>query len=323
MAWQKAAASFSVGGWPSGGQISLSTPSQGPGIALSAAKAQAGEALMVQGTGFEPHLAGDLYLTQVGESLIGRFITDARGNFTAVITLPVSLEPGEYWVEARAGIPQTWPGGFPAYEPSETLLLSTELMIQTIFLALMGTSFAVVISLPLSFLGARNLMGHGLVGQTVYLATRTIFNVLRSIEVMIVVVIMAVVVGIGPFAGVLALAVHGIGSLGKLYSEAIESIDPGPVEAVRATGATGLQTVIYAVVPQVVPHFIAYTLYRWDINIRSATVIGLVGGGGIGYLLIQYINLLQWHQAGTAIWLIALVVMVMDYASGVIRERIV
>lgn len=323
VAWQKAAARLLVSGWLPAGETPPSSLPSGPIITLSATSVQAGEPLTVNGAGFNPHLVGNLYLTQVGETLLGPFSTDMEGKFSAVITLPASLQPGEYWVEARAGIPQTWPGGLPAYEPSETLRLSTELMIQTIFLALMGTSFAVVISLPLSFLGARNLMGHRLAGQAVYLVTRTFFNVLRSIEVMIVVVIMAVVVGIGPFAGVLALAVHGIGSLGKLYSEAIESIDPGPVEAIRATGATWLQTVIYAVIPQVMPHFIAYTLYRWDINIRSATVIGLVGGGGIGYLLIQYINLLQWHQAGTAIWLIAIVVMIMDYASGVIRERIV
>ncbi len=252
-----------------------------------------------------------------------RLTTDPEGSFTVPITIPGAMLPGEYWVQARIAVPQTWPGGLPAYQPSPTLLLSVELMVQTVFLALMGTSFALIFSLPLSFLGARNLMGHGWMGQAVYFATRTFFNLLRSIEVMIVVVIMAVVVGIGPFAGVLALAVHGIGSLGKLYSEAIESIDPGPVEAVRATGASRLQTVVYAVVPQVVPQFIAFTLYRWDINVRSATVIGLVGGGGIGYLLIQYINLLQWNQAATAIWLIAIVVMSMDYASAVIRERVV
>jgi phosphonate transport system permease protein len=135
-------------------------------------------------------------------------------------------------------------------------------------------------------------------------------------------VIAVAAVGIGPFAGVLALAIHGVGALGKLYSEAIESIEHGPIEAIRATGANQLQVIVYAVVPQVVPQFIAFTLYRWDINVRMATVIGLVGGGGIGYQLIQYMNLLQWRQAATAIWLIAGVVMLMDYASAVIRERI-
>jgi phosphonate transport system permease protein len=134
---------------------------------------------------------------------------------------------------------------------------------------------------------------------------------------------MAVVVGIGPFAGVMALVIHSIGALGKLYSEAIESIDSGPIEAVTATGANRLQVVLFAVVPQVIPQFISFTLYRWDINVRMSTIIGFVGGGGIGYLLIQYINLLQWNQAGTVIWLIALVVAAMDHASAVIREKVV
>jgi len=131
-----------------------------------------------------------------------------------------------------------------------------------------------------------------------------------------------VAVGVGPFAGVIALAIHGIGAIGKLYSEAIESIEPGPIEAIRATGANELQVVVFGVVPQVVPQFIAFTLYRWDINVRMATVIGLVGGGGIGSQLMQYMGLLQWRQAATAIWLIAGVVMLMDYASAVIREKI-
>ncbi len=157
--------------------------------------------------------------------------------------------------------------------------------------------------------------------RIVYGATRALFTVLRSVEVLIIALIAVVVVGLGPFAGVLALAIHGIGALGKLYSEAIESIDHGPIEAIRSTGASELQVVVFAVVPQVVPQFIAFTLYRWDINVRMATVIGLVGGGGIGQQLYNYMQTYQWRQAATAIWLIAAVVMIMDYASAVIRER--
>ena len=155
-----------------------------------------------------------------------------------------------------------------------------------------------------------------------YYATRTAFNVLRSIEALILAIIMAVVVGIGPFAGVMALVIHSIGAMGKLYSESIESIDPGPLEAITATGANRLQVILFGVVPQVVPQFISFTMYRWDINVRLSTVIGLVGGGGIGFLLTQYIQLLQWNQAGTALWLIGITVMVMDYASAIIRERV-
>jgi len=130
-------------------------------------------------------------------------------------------------------------------------------------------------------------------------------------------------VGIGSFAGVLAIAVHGIGALGKLYSEAIEGIDNGPIEAVRATGANNLQMVMYAVLPQVVPAFVSFTFYRWDINVRMATVIGLVGGGGIGFILIQFMNLLLWRQAAVALWMIVAVVMAMDYASSYVRHKLV
>jgi phosphonate transport system permease protein len=150
-----------------------------------------------------------------------------------------------------------------------------------------------------------------------------LFNVLRSIETLILAVVMAVVVGLGPFAGVMAIVIHSIGAMGKLYSESIESIDPGPIEAITATGANRLQVILYAVLPQVVPQFLSFTMYRWDINVRLSTVIGLVGGGGIGFILIQYINLLQWSQAGTALWLIGIVVIAMDYASAIIREKLI
>jgi phosphonate transport system permease protein len=108
-----------------------------------------------------------------------------------------------------------------------------------------------------------------------------------------------------------------------LYSEAIESIDPGPLEAIQATGGTRLQTIVYAVIPQVLPPFISFTIYRWDINVRLSTVIGLVGGGGIGFILIQWIRQFQYEAAGIAVWLIAITVAVLDYVSSEIRERFV
>lgn len=206
---------------------------------------------------------------------------------------------------------------------SDAARLSAPKMLETIYMALLGTMISLVFAIPLSFFGARNLMSASPILKLIYGLTRGLFTILRSVEVLIFAVIAVAAVGIGPFAGVIALAIHGVGALGKLYSEAIESIEHGPIEAIRATGANEFQVVLYGVVPQVVPQFIAFTLYRWDINVRMATVIGLVGGGGIGYLLIQYMNLLQWPQAATAIWMIAGVVMVMDYASAVIREKVI
>jgi phosphonate transport system permease protein len=130
-------------------------------------------------------------------------------------------------------------------------------------------------------------------------------------------------VGLGPFAGIIALTIHSIAALGKLYSEAIEGIDHGPLEAIQATGATRLQVIIFAVVPQIIPPFISFSIYRWDINVRMSTVIGLVGGGGIGFLLIQYIRLLDYRSAGIAVWFIAITVAILDYVSAEIRQRFV
>ena len=160
-------------------------------------------------------------------------------------------------------------------------------------------------------------------GMTVYNTTRTILNTLRSIEPLIMGIVFVIWVGVGPFAGVLALTLHSIAALGKLYSEQVENIDSGPLEAIQSTGANRLQTIVYGVVPQVVPPFIAFTMYRWDINVRMSTIIGFVGGGGIGFLLQQQINLLRYKQAGVAVLAIAIVVSVLDYASAWIREKIV
>jgi len=160
-------------------------------------------------------------------------------------------------------------------------------------------------------------------GMTIYNTTRTILNALRSIEPLIMGIVFVIWVGIGPFAGVLALMLHSIAALGKLYSEQVENIDPGPIEAVQATGATRLQTIAYGVVPQIVPPYIAFTMYRWDINVRMSTIIGFVGGGGIGFLLQQQINLLRYREAGVAVLAIAIVVSVLDYASASIRERMI
>ncbi len=159
------------------------------------------------------------------------------------------------------------------------------------------------------------------IGSVLYTVTRTLLNALRSIEPLIMGLVFVIWVGIGPFAGVLALALHSVASLGKLYSEQIENIDAGPIEALQSTGANRLQTIMYAVVPQIIPPYIAFTMYRWDINVRMSTIIGFVGGGGIGFLLQQQINLLRYRDAGVAVLAIAIVVSILDYASASIRER--
>ncbi len=224
-----------------------------------------------------------------------------------------------------AGVRRALEIGAALLQPDVSILLDPvlRLTVETLFLALMGTTLGVLAAIPLSFLGSRNLMMHNPVARAIYYLIRTFFNLVRAIEPLILVIVFAVWVGLGPFPGVLALGFHSLGVLGKLYSEAIEGIDPGPLEAILATGATRLQMVVYGVVPQVIPGFISFTLYRWDTNVRSSTVMGLVGGGGIGFILVQYINLLEYRQAATALWCIAILVMALDYASARIRERVV
>ncbi|MGI6296181.1 MAG: phosphonate ABC transporter, permease protein PhnE [Armatimonadota bacterium] len=285
-------------------------------LTLSPKIAPVGTRITVKGSHFSPGCSGSLILLGGAEIEIGKIKTGKDGTFTKSFVNTRDI-PGDYFVQARVKVPGR---GFVI---SEALQDAAPKMLETIYLALLGTAISVLFAIPLSFFGAKNLMSGSVLLRILYGITRAVFTILRSVEVLIFAVIAVAAVGIGPFAGVLALAIHGIGAVGKLYSEAIESIEHGPIEAVRATGANEFQVVIFGVIPQVVPQFIAFTLYRWDINVRMATVIGLVGGGGIGYQLIQYMNLLQWRQAATAIWMIAGVVMIMDYASAVIREKII
>jgi phosphonate transport system permease protein len=201
-------------------------------------------------------------------------------------------------------------------------------MLESIFMALLATAFGGLIAFPLSFLGARNIMGFSPLGWLIYAVTRAFFNIFRSIESILWAVIFAVWVGFGPFAGVLALTIHTIAALGKLYSEQVEGIDPGPLEAIAATGASRWQVVMYGVIPQIIPSYLAFSLYRWDINVRMATVIAMVGGGGIGRILFYYKGQVgrldnAWNQVGAVVFTIVAVVWLLDYVSGRVREKIV
>lgn len=195
-------------------------------------------------------------------------------------------------------------------------------IIETIYIALIATLISIPPTLILSFLTARNLMKDNKLAFSAYYVLRIVLNFVRSIEPLIWAIIFSVWVGIGPYAGMIALLVHTIASNAKLYSEAIENIEEGPVEAISATGANKIQVVWYAVVPQIVLPFLSFTIYRWDINVRMATIIGLVGGGGIGTMLMQYQGLARWHEVGLIVLMIALVVWIMDYISAKIREAI-
>ena len=197
------------------------------------------------------------------------------------------------------------------------------LMIATIFLGIVATGFSILVALPLSFLGARNIMSGHPVTAAIYVLVRFLFTVIRSIDVLIVVIIFGVLIGIGTAAGVVGLAFHNVGVLGKLYSEAIEGIDAGPLEAITATGANRFQVIWTAVLPQIINPYISFTIYRLDANVRLAPILGYVGGGGIGVLLFQSIQLLQYGAAGLIIFMIVVTVAAMDFSSAQIRKRLV
>ena len=204
----------------------------------------------------------------------------------------------------------------PDWAYSRALLGPT---IETIEIAIWGTVLGIVLGLPLGLLGARNITPH----VTIYAASRFILNALRGVSELVFALIFVSAVGLGPFPGILALALHNAGMLGKFYAEAIEAIDPGPVEALQATGANWIQIIVFAIIPQVTPHFITYNMYRFEVSIRSATVLGLVGAGGIGFYLISSIRLFDYQETAIVLIIIVLLVVITDYLGTRLRARII
>ena len=195
-------------------------------------------------------------------------------------------------------------------------------MVETIFLAIVATALSIVAAVPLSFLGARNIMAGHPITLAIYTIVRVVFTIIRSIDVLIVVIIGVIIFGVGSAAGVIGLAFHNTGVLGKLYSEAIEGIEAGPIEAITATGASRFQVIWTAVLPQIVNPYISFTIYRLDANVRLAPILGYVGGGGIGYLLFNSILILNYHAAGLIIFMIVVTVAAMDFFSAQVRRRL-
>ena len=188
----------------------------------------------------------------------------------------------------------------------------------TVEIALLGTVAAAVLALPLGFLSARNVAP-----PPVFYPARTALNLFRSVDTLVYALIFVAAVGLGPFPGVLAVVAYTTTSLAKLYSEAIEGIEPGPVDAITATGATRLQVLRFGVLPQVLPLFLSYILYRLETNIRAATVLGFVGAGGIGFYLQTYLRMIDYSAASTALLVTIVMVMVVDAVSSKVRARLV
>ena len=188
----------------------------------------------------------------------------------------------------------------------------------TIQIALWGTLLAILLAVPLGLAAARNVAP-----PWIQQPVRRVLDLLRAVPDLVVGTIFIVAVGLGPFAGVLAIAVNTGGVLGKLFSEAVETIDPRPVEGVRATGAAPLQEVVWGVIPQVAPLWTSYALYRFESNSRSATVLGLIGAGGIGQLLFDSLNGFAYSQTAAIVIVIVAAVSLIDLLSQAMRSRLV
>ena len=188
----------------------------------------------------------------------------------------------------------------------------------TLEIALLGTAAAALLALPLGFLSARNVAP-----PPVYHPARAVLNFFRSVDTLVYALVFVAAVGLGAFPGVLAVVAYTTTSLAKLYSEAIEDIDRGPVDAITATGATRLQILRFGVLPQVLPLFLSYVLYRLETNIRAATVLGFVGAGGIGFYLQTYLRTIDYPAASTVLLVTVAMVMAVDQLSARLRGRLV
>lgn len=264
--------------------------------------------------------AGELFegIPQIGQT-VGRMLPpdfskliDAKSYFfpqelsSPELLLPLPLP------EAKARIKQRWWNNiFPQTVVGATL--------ETVQMALAGTFMALVVAFPLGFLAARNTTPH----PFVYHSLRAVLNLLRTIPDLALGLLFVAAVGLGAFAGTLALAIHTATVLGKLLSESVENIDEGVVEAIRATGAGYTQILSFAVLPQILPDLISFTLYRLETNIRAASVLGLIGAGGIGYLMNTSFRTFQYQEAAAIVLVLIALVMLVDYLSSRLRTLVV
>jgi phosphonate transport system permease protein len=215
--------------------------------------------------------------------------------------------------------------GRRAVPPDWNAILSEGLKAMTITIAtaMIGTVLAAILALPSSFLAARNLTEKSWWGKIIYPLMRGFYNLDRGVDTLILALIFVSAVGLGPLAGVLAMGIHSMADLGKLYSEAIENTERGPIEALEASGAPGTSIIRWGVLPQVLPLFVSYTLYRFEINFRVSIILGFVGAGGVGFLIQETMRSGKYNQMIILVGLVVLMVNVLDFISANVRRRLV
>lgn len=192
-------------------------------------------------------------------------------------------------------------------------------LLDTLAISLLGTFISTIICIPFAFWAAANMSSSKWISSS----GKILLSFIRTFPELVMAILFIKAVGPGSFAGVLALGLHSVGMLGKLFAEEVENLDPGPIEALTASGASRLQTVWFAVLPQVLPGFLSYTLYRFEINVRSATILGIIGAGGIGTPLIFALSSRNWERVGIILLGIIVMITIIDVISGYLRKKLV
>jgi len=244
----------------------------------------------------------------------------ARGAVFAIVVIASAYYTGLLDAKRLSeGLPALWtlftemlPPDFSAWRDWWKPLADTFAM------SIAGTALAVLFSLPLGFLAARNTSPHPIV----YRLVRTLLNGLRSIPELIMGIVFVAAVGFGALPGVLALGVHSIGMVGKFFAESIEHVDPAPVEAARAAGASPFQVVMHAILPQVMPQMSDVSIYRWEYNFRASTVLGMVGAGGIGFELMASLRIMNYQEVAALLIVVLVMVSLVDGLGAVLRQRL-
>ena len=248
---------------------------------------------------------------------------------TPIRTLVVVAAVAVYWwsfegtglnfVEIYKGMPGLWDLLRHMFPPDTNILLSIwTRFLETLQVGILASLIGSVIAVPVGFLAAANMSP-----LYIYHPVRLVLNVFRGVSEIIWALLFVVAVGLGPMAGVLALIIFTVGVMGKLLAEAVEAVDPGPLEAMRATGASNWKVFLYGVWPQVLPTYLTIALYYWDHNTRQATILGFVGAGGLGYTLLFAISTYEFEKATTAIIILILLITAIDRFCLILRKKII
>ncbi|HVA45335.1 MAG TPA: phosphonate ABC transporter, permease protein PhnE [Pirellulales bacterium] len=246
--------------------------------------------------------------------------TAIAGAATTLVVVASAWHSGLFDLRRIAeGVPSTakllgemWPPDF-SHAPSWIKPLA-----DTLTMSISGTLLSVVLSVPLALLAARNTTPH----PAAYVAARGVLNLLRAVPELILGIVLVAAVGFGVLPGVLALGLHSVGMVGKFYAEALEQVDPGPVEALRSVGAGPLQVIWYGMLPQIMPLLAGVTIYRWEYHFRASTVMGMVGAGGIGFELIGSLRIMQYREVSAILLVVLVMVVAIDMMSSALRRQL-